>query len=279
MARSRNIKPGFFQNEQLGELSPIERLAFIGMWTIADFKGCLEFRPKRLKVQLMPYDDCDFENIAINLDKSGLIRNYSVQGQRYIKIINFTRHQNPHKNEREAGSDVPDITDNETQVIDYNELTINTEQRRNKDGTNRADSLLLIPDSLLLIPDSLNLIPDISFTNVKDSELTVKKQKRKSDETPYEEILRLYGEMLPEMQQQYSWTDKRKAQVRALWEDKGELPELEDWEKYFKFIRSSKFLMGKVPPINGHKQFKGSLEWITKRTNYINITERKYHGE
>jgi hypothetical protein len=104
MARSRNIKPGFFQNEQLGELAPIERLAFIGMWTIADFKGCLEFRPKRLKVQLMPYDDCDFENIAINLDKSGLIRNYSVQGRRYIKIINFTRHQNPHKNERDAGA-------------------------------------------------------------------------------------------------------------------------------------------------------------------------------
>jgi hypothetical protein len=120
---------------------------------------------------------------------------------------------------------------------------------------------------------------NISFTNVKDSELFVKKQKRKPDETPYEEILRLYGEILPEMQQQYSWTDKRKAQVRALWEDKGELPELADWEKYFKFIRSSKFLMGKVPPINGHKQFKGSLEWITNRTNYINITERKYHGE
>lgn len=162
MARSRNIKPGFFQNEQLGELSPIERLAFIGMWTIADFKGCLEFRPKRLKVQLMPYDDCDFENIAINLDKSGLIRNYSVQGQRYIKIINFTRHQNPHKNERDAGSNVPDITDNETQVIDYNELAINTEQRRNKDGTNRADSLLLIPDSLNPLTDFLNLIPGVS---------------------------------------------------------------------------------------------------------------------
>ena len=89
MARARNIKPAFFTNENLAELTALERLAFIGMWTIADFKGCIEFRPKRLKIQLLPYDECDFEIITINLDKSGFIRNYSVQGQRYIKIINF----------------------------------------------------------------------------------------------------------------------------------------------------------------------------------------------
>ena len=89
MARARNIKPGFFQNEQLGELTPLTRLAFIGMWTIADYRGCVEFRPKRLKIQLLPYDECNIEEIAINLDKSGLIRIYSVQGKRYIKILKF----------------------------------------------------------------------------------------------------------------------------------------------------------------------------------------------
>lgn len=148
MARARNIKPAFFQNEELSELSPITRLAFIGMWTISDFKGCIEFRPKRLKVQLMPYDDCDFEEIAINLDKSGLISIYSVAGQRYIKIINFVKHQNPHKNERDAGSDIPDIEpkDNVHAVIEGIQII------PDKDGTDRAESLLLIPSSL--IPDS-----------------------------------------------------------------------------------------------------------------------------
>ena len=144
MARARNIKPSFFQNEELGELNPIERLAFIGMWTIADFKGCLEMKLKRLKVQLLPYDECDMELITNNLERSGFISIYSVQGQRYIKIINFEKHQNPHKNERESGSEIPDIT----QVIDSIALKNNPEQ----DGTNRADSLLLIPSSL--IPDS-----------------------------------------------------------------------------------------------------------------------------
>lgn len=131
MARSRNIKPAFFQNEKLAELKPINRLAFIALWTVCDFKGCLEYRPRRLKVQLLPYDDCDIEEIINNLIDSGFIQIYSVEDQGYIKILNFEKHQNPHKNEKEAGSDIPDIDGTKTDYI----------------GTSRADSLLLIPDS------------------------------------------------------------------------------------------------------------------------------------
>ena len=150
MARARNIKPSFFQNEMLAELDPLTRLAFIGMWTIADFKGCIEFRPKRLKIQLLPYDDCDIEQIGINLDKSGFVSIYSVQGQRYLKIINFEKHQNPHKNEREAGSEIPDFDSSDNKIKELQTIENNPEQN----GTAPADSLLLPTDSLNLIPDS-----------------------------------------------------------------------------------------------------------------------------
>lgn len=33
--------------------------------------GELEWRPKRVKAQVMPYDDCDIESLAINLEKTG----------------------------------------------------------------------------------------------------------------------------------------------------------------------------------------------------------------
>jgi len=36
MARSRNIKPGFFSNEHLAEVDFATRLLFIGMWAEAD---------------------------------------------------------------------------------------------------------------------------------------------------------------------------------------------------------------------------------------------------
>lgn len=154
MARARNIKPSFFTNDVLASLDPIERLAFIGLWTIADYKGCLEYRPVRIKAMILPYDNCDFEKIAINLDKSGFIRMYSVQGIEYIKIVNFEKHQNPHKNEREKGSDIPDIDsqdiDNEKENNKSRKIAINLD----KNGTTPADSFNLIPDSLNLIADT-----------------------------------------------------------------------------------------------------------------------------
>ena len=153
MARARNIKPSFFQNEDLASLPPLARLFFVGLWTVADHKGCVEFRPKRLKVQLLPYDECDAEALAINLERSGFVRMYSVEGKAYLKVINFERHQNPHKNERDSGSEIPDIDQRDDQVIDPKEITKNREQDGTApdcDGTAPADSLLLIPDSPIL---------------------------------------------------------------------------------------------------------------------------------
>lgn len=144
MARARNIKPAFFQNENLADLKPIERLAFIGLWTIADFKGCLEYRSKRLKVQLLPYDNCDIDLIMESLEKSGFIRIYSVNEHTYIKVVNFEKHQNPHKNEREAGSDIPDFIENDYKINDMDKDGIKTDNI----GTARADSLNLIPETL-----------------------------------------------------------------------------------------------------------------------------------
>ena len=54
MARARNIKPGFFLNEELVELPFSTRLLFIGLWTLADRDGRMEDKPKRIKMSLFP---------------------------------------------------------------------------------------------------------------------------------------------------------------------------------------------------------------------------------
>lgn len=99
MARRRDIKPGFFINEDLAELNPLGRLLFIGMWTIADRKGRLEDRPKKIKAELLPYDDCDGEELVEALHNKGFILRYSVDGSNYIQINNFEKHQKFHPNE------------------------------------------------------------------------------------------------------------------------------------------------------------------------------------
>jgi len=155
MARSRNIKPNFFANDELAEIDPLGRILFIGLWTIADFKGDLVWRERRIKALLLPYDECDIKELAISLDKYGFIRFYSDGEKIYLNVVNFDKHQNPHKNEKLKGSDIPKYSNDLSQLIDLKGLTINRDlsgQKRNDSQTNPADSLNLIPDSLNLIP-------------------------------------------------------------------------------------------------------------------------------
>ena len=103
MARARNIKPGFFDNEILGELPALTRLLFIGLWCLADREGRLQDRPKRIKKELLGYDDVtaeDVDNMLQQLHDNDFIQRYEIAGEKYIQVINFLKHQNPHCKEQ-----------------------------------------------------------------------------------------------------------------------------------------------------------------------------------
>lgn len=102
MARARNIKPGFFLNEELVELPFVARLLFIGLWTIADREGRLEDRPVKIKMALFPADDVDVNKDLELLAVKGFLFRYTVENCKYIQITNFTKHQKPHTNEVES---------------------------------------------------------------------------------------------------------------------------------------------------------------------------------
>lgn len=174
MARARNIKPSFFTNEQLADNDPLGRLLFIGLWTLADYNGNLECKPRTIKVQVLPWDDCDIKQLMINLDKSGLIRFYSDSEKLYINIPNFTKHQSPHKNEREKPSEIPEYNSDSLQLIDYRTLTINHDfsgSKREHSTSDRAESLFLNPDCLL--PESGNLNPDCGTSGSKEPSVPI----------------------------------------------------------------------------------------------------------
>lgn len=99
MARSRTIKPGFFQNEDLAECSPEARLLFAGLWTLADRDGRLEYRPKRIKASLFPFDAVDVHCLAVELHGKKFLVMYEVDGVQYIEIPGFKKHQRPHPKE------------------------------------------------------------------------------------------------------------------------------------------------------------------------------------
>ena len=103
--RSRNIKPGFFKNDTLAELDFAGRILFIGLWGLADREGRLEDRPKKIKAEVFPYDEVNVGAFLGELARLGFILRYEVAGERYVQIVHFDRHQNPHP--REAASTIP----------------------------------------------------------------------------------------------------------------------------------------------------------------------------
>jgi uncharacterized phage protein (TIGR02220 family) len=136
--RSRNIKPGFFKNDLLAECDPLARILFTGLWCLADREGRVEYRAKKIKAELLPYDNCNVDKLLTQLSDKNFITIYTVNNENYIEITAFLKHQTPHIKEQASTIPAPD---------------------KNQTGTSLKH---LIPDSLILIPDSITDIPDKS---------------------------------------------------------------------------------------------------------------------
>ena len=163
MARSRNIKPAIMDNEELADMAPLTRLLFIYLWMLADREGRLEDRPKRIAAQALPYDrSADVDAMLDELASTGFIKRYQVNSDKFIQIVNFVKHQNPHGTEKD--SEIPD----ENGVTTVYERTKNGYAKEAKHIDNsgltvkKQNDNSLIPDSLIpdsLIPDSVREAP------------------------------------------------------------------------------------------------------------------------
>ena len=154
MARSRNIKPGFFSNDVLADCDPLARLLFIGLWTVADCNGILENRPRKIKAELLPYDDCDIEQLLNQLVDKKFIEYFEVDGVGYFHVIKFKEHQHPHHKEQPKHPTPLDVTTSPRQAPDKSETS--TELAPNLPQSNPSDSLILNTDSLTPYTDTLS---------------------------------------------------------------------------------------------------------------------------
>lgn len=102
MSRIRTIKPEFFDDPDIGDLSPWARLLFIGLWTQSDRDGRVVADWRRLRARIFPYDaKCpDLSRLAVELHGKDMIRSYRDSlGRECLWIVNFLTHQRPHPKE------------------------------------------------------------------------------------------------------------------------------------------------------------------------------------
>ncbi len=98
MARIRTIKPDFFRHEGLQELElahPGEypMFVFAGLWGHCDKAGRFEWKPRMLKLDILPFLDFDMAGTLEILERADFVRRYEVDGKTYGVIDSFPDHQ------------------------------------------------------------------------------------------------------------------------------------------------------------------------------------------
>lgn len=112
MARIRTVKPEFIKHHELFLLEeetklPI-RLGYQGLWICADKEGRFKWKPAQLKLDALPYDNVDFEDVLIELVLAGFLIKYEVGGNFFGYIPTFTTHQRFTGTEATTESRLPD---------------------------------------------------------------------------------------------------------------------------------------------------------------------------
>jgi hypothetical protein len=135
MARTRTIKPEFWDDEKLSTTSRDARLTFIGIWTNSDDYGVVKGHPAWLKSAIFPYDDIklsEFGKWLAELESLCCIVPFFHNGERYYHIKNFLKHQTINRPSQAKNPSPPDDS-HEHSVSNHGELTDETETETEKE--------------------------------------------------------------------------------------------------------------------------------------------------
>lgn len=261
MARSRNIKPGLFKNELLGVADPLYTLAFQGLWVLADREGRLEDRPLRIKAETFPYRDVDMDPLLDWLQAEEFIQRYAVADKRYIQVLNFRKHQNPHKNETESEIPAPEQIGSTTEIIGTRPENI---------GSARADSFNPSTDSL-----------NPSTATSADADLLP---------CPVDKIIDAYHQLMPDNPKCKVLNPARRGAIKARWNEAAKLTckpfgyrtvddGLKSWKEFFGICAESLFLTGRSSPRPGNPPFFADIDFLMAPLSFAKCLENKYHRE
>lgn len=112
MARIRTIKPEFFRHESLQDLELANpgmypMMVFEALWGHCDSKGRFEWKPRMLKLDILPFLPFDMERTLCILESAGMLHRYSIDGKEYGLIDTFEKHQRLSGKELTEGEKFP----------------------------------------------------------------------------------------------------------------------------------------------------------------------------
>tara|TARA_R110001592_G_scaffold4251_2_gene23825 strand:- start:2036 stop:2818 length:783 start_codon:yes stop_codon:yes gene_type:complete len=235
---------------------------------MADWEGRVLYRPKRIKAEILPYDEVDVASLVHELVQADpedpLIVLYGGTSERpmYLWVTGFKRHQSPTQKEREKPSEIPS----------YSPGTIPV---RSQDDSGSIP-VPLITDVLITNTGCTDsLIPESKAEDEEESpsseEISFDEKSSKKTNIPYDEIKDAWNALASkyDLSKIRSITAKRGSNIKARWED----PDWrENWQEALGKIPKSQFLLGKKPG----NDWKADIDWFLKPDSVTKILEGKY---
>ncbi|MCW0032047.1 hypothetical protein [Burkholderia pseudomallei] len=290
------MKPELFTHEDLFEAEqetglPL-RVAFIGLFTCADREGRFKWRPRTLKLAVLPHDAVDFSRVLDALVTRGfLVRYASESGEEIGLIPTFTKHQVI--NNRETPSDLPappanlDLTGISTRtptrdprVDDASDTRAQGKGKegKGKEGNEEANASV---DSGAPAP-VVDLL-GAAVANAGDSESAAL-------HCPIARIVKAYHDLMPDNPRVKVLNDKRKRAIAARWREASKLDckpfgystveaGLNAWRAFFTVCAQSEFLTGKARAQPGKPPFIADIDFLMSPEAFAKCLENKYHRD
>lgn len=102
-----------------------------------------------------------------------------------------------------------------------------------------------------------------------------------NDTVPYDDILSLFANILPDLPKPRRLDDKRRRALRARWGEERARQNLEWWRAYFKSVYASDFLMGRHqgPWGVGTRNWHATFDWLINPSNMAKVLEGNYRNK
>jgi hypothetical protein len=254
VARIRTIKPEFWFDEKLASLSFGARLLFIGIWNNCDDIGVCRANPYLLKSAVFPYDDVKPKELQGWLDEisgQGLIRIIIFNGESYLHVKNWNRHQKIDKPSK-------------VRIIQG-------------DGLSDSDTLELFSEKFERTPgvvgeDSANTPPRKGREGKGIGREKEGKGKQKNKNPELHWLARLWNRKIVSLPKVTKLNDSRKEKIRLRLE---ETPSPRHWIRIIRAVEASDFLSGR----NG-RWTHCSFDWLlTNDSNHVKVLEGNYDNK
>lgn len=287
MGRIRTVKPDLFRHEALFEAErttglPL-RLAFIGLFTVADREGRFRWKPRVLTLDVLPFDGLDFEAVLQGLAAHGFIQKYTVDGEPFGFIPSWRRHQVI--NNRESHSTLPSppgeamaspavvqgdaCTTRAPRVDDARPARhVRAQGEREREGEGED-------------------VSDEAIASSSSAGLTGGRRRSEFPPCPYQAIVDAYHEALPDLPRVKVMTERRKTLMLRRWRwvlssklDDG-TPRAETAEqamgwfpRFFERATENDFVMGRIGRGKGHEGWRTDLEYLLSDGGLTQVMEK-----